>query len=235
MSFLPASSPHHSPCSGLYISLLNKKCSVFSPECWALCCKAYCCLKLSSEISDWFFRHVAHPWRASPIWATLHCAWGLTASLTLPPLLLFHIISNDWEMGVKNRLSWFVVYNKCLQVVSCHTDSASRRTPQKIRGNRSLLVKEIGKDTPLLSFTWDCESTAGRCVPVKWHWPSEHTPRGASFLPWFHGESLARCFQGSVSSTCISQSFSCLHLCIWEFVDISSISVLISWDFLAWP
>lgn len=67
-------------------------------------------------------------------------------SSTPPPLLLFHIISNDWEIGVKSKLSWFVVCNKFLQGVSCHTDN-SRRTSQKIMGKRTLLLKEIGKET----------------------------------------------------------------------------------------
>lgn len=79
-------------------------------------------------------------------------------------------------------------------------------------------------------------TAVGKCVPVKWHWP-EHTPRGASFHLSPHP--MVMPLQGALKAVFLPyvflSPFSCLHPYIWEFVDISSISVLISWDFLAWP
>lgn len=130
-------------------SLIRSALFLVLSECWALCCKAYCCLKLSSEISNWFFRHVAHP--EEPALSQLPCMvhGDSQPPPTPPPLLLFQIISNDREIGVKSKRFSFVVYNKFLLVVICHTNNA-RRISQKIRAKRPLLLKEIGKDTSLL-------------------------------------------------------------------------------------
>lgn len=103
----------------------------------------------------------------------------------------------------------------------------SKRTP---------LLKEIGKATPLLSFTQDCHDCSGKMCPCQVALTWAHTKRCIlSPITPPHGDAFAGCSQGSVSSICVSESFNCLHPYIWEFVDISSISVLISWDFLAWP
>lgn len=215
-------------------SLIRSALFLVLSECQALCCKAYCCPELSSEISGCFFRHAAHLWRASPIWATLHCHGGSQPSPTPPLLLLVHIISDDWEMGVKSRHSCFVVYNKFLQVVSC-ADNA-RRTSQKITGNRTLLLNETGKDTPLLIFTQDCRECFDMCpcqVALTWA-RTKRCILSLTDVPLTLWWCLCRVLS-SQCLVCISQSFSCLHLCVCEFVDNSSISVLISWDFFAWP
>lgn len=90
---------------------------------------------------------------------------GAHSSLPSHPLL-FNIIINGWEAGVESKLSRFVVYSKFLQVVSCHTDD-SRRTSQKFMGKRVLLLKGIGKDTPLWSLAQDCHGCSGKMSPCQ--------------------------------------------------------------------
>jgi len=102
-----------------------------------------------------------------PVRAEVPCIvhGGSQPSPTSPQLLLFNIIINDWEVGIKSKLSSFVVYGKFLQVVSCHTDD-SRRTSQKFMGERALLLKGIGKDRPLPSLAqgfYQCSGKMSLC------------------------------------------------------------------------
>lgn len=75
--------------------------------------------------------------------------------------------------------------------------------------------------------------------PVKWHW-SEHASRGASFIspisPFLSPMMMtfARCSQAFLSHVFPSPS-AASYLYLLEFAYNPSISVLISWDFLAWP
>lgn len=84
---------------------------------------------------------------------------------------------------------------------------------KKITAKRTLLLKEIGKDIPLLSFTQDCNECSGKMCPCQVALTRAHTKMCILSLTYVPPHSMVMPLQGALKAVFLSHvSFTCFSV-----------------------